>query len=98
MPVDVLTLFAAELEGQLNLTFVYSTELFKPSTIERMATDLRLLLEGAALAPDTRIWDLPMSAQQTTIVEDEVEASWPSSRASGRQALGRGRPAQGERS
>ena len=73
MPADVLTLFANELEGQLNLTFVYGAELFKLSTIERMATDLRSLLEGAALAPETRIWDLPMSAPQTTMVEDEVE-------------------------
>ena len=57
---------------QLHFAFMYSTELFKPATIERMAKDLRSLLESAAVAPQSRIWDLPMSAQQSEAPTDTV--------------------------
>jgi hypothetical protein len=62
-PVDVLWLFASPNGGQLDLRFTYSTELFKPATIERMASDLCQLLGAAARSPQTPIWDLPMSGQ-----------------------------------
>ena len=41
MPVDFFTLFAALSGSSLQFTFVYSTELFKQETIERMAKDFR---------------------------------------------------------
>ena len=72
MPVDLFTLFARVSERQLGLTFVYSTELFKPETIERMATDLHSLLEAAAVAPHSRIWDLPISAKHAEAPSDAV--------------------------
>jgi amino acid adenylation domain-containing protein len=73
MPVDFFTVFASVSARQLELMFVYSTELFKPATIERMATDLRCLLETAAVSPQSRIWDLPMSPQQQLeVTEDAV--------------------------
>jgi amino acid adenylation domain-containing protein len=38
----------------------YSTDLFDPETIERMARHLETLLEGVALNPDLRLSQLPM--------------------------------------
>jgi amino acid adenylation domain-containing protein len=72
MPVDLFTLFASVSARQLEFTFAYSTELFKPATIERMATDLRCLLEAAAHSPHARIWDLSMSTPQMEASEDIV--------------------------
>ena len=72
MPVDLFTLFARVSVQQLDLMFVYSTELFKPATIERMAADLQRLLEVIAVAPQSRIWDLPMSVQQTEVLQDTI--------------------------
>ena len=66
------SVFALESGQELLLTFLYSTELFKLATIERMATNLRRLLEAAAVSPQSRIWDLPMSVQQAEAPEDAV--------------------------
>jgi amino acid adenylation domain-containing protein len=71
-PVDLLSLYASVNSGGLDLTFAYSSELFKPATIERMASDLCQLLGAAALAPQTRIWDLPVSAQPMEAPGDAV--------------------------
>ena len=71
-PVDLLSLFAAENASRLDLMFAYSTELFKPATIERMARDLCQLLGAAALSPQTRIWDLPISAGKMETPPDPV--------------------------
>ena len=72
MPTEVLLLFASGNARQLILSFFYSTELFKPATIERMAKDLQGLLEAAAVSPQSRIWDLPMSAPQIDAPKDVV--------------------------
>ena len=72
VPTDFFGVLASGSSQQLILTFVYSTELFKPATIERMAKDLRSLLEAAAISPQSRIWDLPMSAQQSEAPTDAV--------------------------
>lgn len=71
-PVDLLTLFASANASQLNLTFAYSTELFKPATIEGMARDFCQLLSAAARSPETRIWDLPVSAARLQAPADSV--------------------------
>ena len=60
MPVDVFTLFAAVGRSELELTFVYSTELFKPETIERLGADFQDLLAAAASSPQTRLMALPV--------------------------------------
>ena len=72
LPTDLFTVFVSAIGQQLTLSFFYATELFKASTIERMATDLQHLLEAAVLAPQSRIWDLPMSVQQTKAATDAV--------------------------
>jgi amino acid adenylation domain-containing protein len=63
-PVDLLSLYASVNSNQLDLTFSYSSEFFKPATIEQMAEDLCQLLSAAAFSPEIRILDLPMSMQQ----------------------------------
>ena len=45
--------------------YVYSTELFKPTTIERMASDLKTIVECAVAAPNTRILDFSLSTSAT---------------------------------
>jgi amino acid adenylation domain-containing protein len=72
MPTDVLMLFASVSSQQLILSFFYSTELFKFTTIERMAKDMHSLLESASVSAQTRIWDLPMAVQQTEAPKDAV--------------------------
>ena len=70
MPLDSLFVFASGSGRELLLAFLYGTEMFKSATIERMATDLLRLLEAAAVSPQSRIWDFPMSVQQTEAPED----------------------------
>lgn len=71
MPVDVLTLFAAVNRGNLELMYVYSTELFKPATIERMADDLKNIIECAVRAPETRVGDFSVSGPSMTSNSNE---------------------------
>ena len=49
-----------ERDGGLTGYLEYSTGLFDPDTAERLAAGLRLLLEGAAEAPDTAVGALPL--------------------------------------
>jgi myxalamid-type nonribosomal peptide synthetase MxaA len=55
-----LTLQLAETAGGMRATFVYATDLFDRSTIERMAGHWRRILEGAVTDPDCPIERLPM--------------------------------------
>jgi amino acid adenylation domain-containing protein len=52
--------------------FEYSTDLFEPSTIERMAAHFRRLLEAMVANPDCRLSELPMmsDAEATRIAID----------------------------
>ena len=79
MPVDVLTLFAAVSGGNLELMYVYSTELFKPTTIERMASDLKTIVECAVAAPNTRILDFSLSTSATDNKEGSLRPSMTTS-------------------
>ena len=72
MPAEFFTVIASGSARRMDLSFVYSTELFKAETIERVATDLHGLLEAAAAAPNSRIWDLPMSAKQIEAPTDGI--------------------------
>ena len=55
-----LLLGMSERTTGLNTTWEYSTELFKPSTIERMTEHFRALAESAGSSPDRRLSQLSM--------------------------------------
>ncbi|WP_256584097.1 non-ribosomal peptide synthetase [Pseudomonas sp. SDI] len=55
-----LTLETYDAAEGFTARFVYATDLFEASTIERMARHWLNLLEGIVAAPDTRVADLPM--------------------------------------
>ncbi len=60
-----LQLQAVALDDGLRLTFTYNTDLFDPTTVARMATHFRVLLDAIVTAPQSRISGLA--------VLDEVE-------------------------
>ncbi|MCW3052829.1 MAG: Non-ribosomal peptide synthetase component, partial [Chthonomonadales bacterium] len=55
-----LTLSAVESETGLQLSVQYATDLFDPSTIERMLTHLQILLEAVVATPEQPISCLPL--------------------------------------
>src|SRR5205807_2636549 len=55
-----LTLFLDDSPSSRHGTFEYSTDLFEPATVARMAGHLRTLLEGIAADPDRRLSALPL--------------------------------------
>ena len=67
-PVDVelgaaqfdLTLHMEETAEGLSGSFEYATDLFDEPTIARMATHLRLLLDGMSATPERCVWELPL--------------------------------------
>ena len=67
-PVDVktaralfdLTFDVTEAGGQLDVSLVYNTDLFEPSTIHVMAQHLQILLAGVVSDPDRPISALPL--------------------------------------
>ncbi|HEX3587980.1 MAG TPA: amino acid adenylation domain-containing protein, partial [Pseudonocardiaceae bacterium] len=61
-----LTLEMEECGSDFEAAFIYSTDLFDESTIERMAGHLLTLLEAAATNPDTPITHLPMLTEPET--------------------------------
>jgi amino acid adenylation domain-containing protein len=58
-----LTLMLSERGGELNGTIEYSTDLFDPSTIRRMAGHFERLLAGVAADPDRPVSALPLLAE-----------------------------------
>ena len=71
-----LSLNMEESDRGLKGVFEFSTELFAPSTIERMALHLRRLLEGMAAAPERRISDLSLAApQDSRSVDSSVQGA-----------------------
>ena len=59
-----LTLWVTECSGRLDATLQYSTALFDPSTIERIAGHLRTLLHGVTVNPLARLSELPLLTEQ----------------------------------
>ena len=55
-----LTLQMQETAEGLSGSFEYATDLFDEPTISRMATHLRLLLEGMSATPERCVWELPL--------------------------------------
>lgn len=71
---DGLTLFVAENHGQLDLCYVYSTELFDTDTIERVAGHFLALLNGVVAKPDERLWSLPLLRAAERRLIEEISA------------------------
>ncbi len=70
-----LSMFAGE--DQLAGNFEFSTDLFEPATIEKMALHFQVLLEGIVADPDRRVAHLPLLTQEETqqiLVEWNQEA------------------------
>lgn len=55
-----LTLFVTEIDGVVEATLEYSTDLFDEETIARMAGHFVVLLEGIVAEPSTRLEALPL--------------------------------------
>ncbi len=71
-----LTLFVEEHEGaELGLAWEYSTDLFEPATIERLARQYVALLEAALADPELPVAELPMVGDaEATAAGAEVSA------------------------
>ena len=65
-----LTLYIVETRKNLLCIFEYSTDLFKPATIERMATHFRLILEAIVHDIDQHVYEIPLlsSSEYTRIL------------------------------
>ncbi|HWI60600.1 MAG TPA: AMP-binding protein, partial [Symbiobacteriaceae bacterium] len=77
-----LTLFAAEVEGELRLQLEYNADLFDATTIERMLCHFRTMLAAIAAAPETPIDRLPLmeeaERQQVLVDWNQTAAAYPS--------------------
>src|SRR5205085_167179 len=71
-----------ERQGQLTLSLIYATDLFKPQTIERMLGHLEVLLEAIVADPDQPVARLPIltEAERYQLLEEfnRVAVSYPS--------------------
>ena len=59
-----LTLFVKEKNGQLSLTFEYSTDIFDEATILRFQDHLKLILEAVTDQPDCKIKEIQVLTEQ----------------------------------
>jgi amino acid adenylation domain-containing protein len=66
-----LTLFMAENGGDIDASFEYNTDLFDPTTIDRMIDHFERLLEGIVTNPDQHISELPF----LSFAEEEQQIS-----------------------
>jgi amino acid adenylation domain-containing protein len=64
MPKCDIAFAFVEDEGTLRSSFIYSEDLFDCATIERMAEQLEVLLQGIVEAPHLRLSQLPMLSRQ----------------------------------
>jgi len=71
-----LILDVTEFGGRLHATFVYNTDLFDSSTIQRMAAHFKVLLAGVVANPGQPIGTLPLltaaELQQLLVLPDET--------------------------
>jgi amino acid adenylation domain-containing protein len=67
-----LTLTINETSAGLLCQWRYNSELFDPSTVERMAERMRILLEGASAEPASRILEIPLlaSVERRQLLDD----------------------------
>ncbi|HYP02720.1 MAG TPA: amino acid adenylation domain-containing protein, partial [Pyrinomonadaceae bacterium] len=77
-----LTLSMEETSAGLKASFGYNTDLFEPSTVERMAGHFRTLLEGIAAHPARRLSELPLLTDKESrqLLEEwnDTGAAYPS--------------------
>ncbi|MFT3764380.1 MAG: amino acid adenylation domain-containing protein [Minicystis sp.] len=59
-----LTLVMGESPSGLVASFEYNADLFDAATIDRMAAQLRALLEGAVTRPEAKLWELPILSEE----------------------------------
>ncbi len=76
-----LTLMLCQEEGCLDGNFEYNTDLFKPTTIERMTRHLQTLLEGIVANPHQRLSRLPLITEverhQLLVEWNTTQADYP---------------------
>ncbi|MEW5957722.1 MAG: amino acid adenylation domain-containing protein [Chloroflexota bacterium] len=76
-----LTLTIEETTAGLKSTWEYSTDLFEPETIERMADHYHTLLTGIVAQPEQRLSELPLlteaERQQLLVTWNQTEADYP---------------------
>jgi surfactin family lipopeptide synthetase A len=76
-----LVLNLREIDDGLAATFLYSTDLFDPDTIERMAGHYQCLLEGIVADPEQRLSELPLltdaERQQLLVEWNDTETDYP---------------------
>ena len=75
-----LTLALAERDGGLSGTVVFATDLFDPTTVERLVGHLERLLAAAVAEPERPLWELPLLAPAE---RDQVLIQWIGTAASG---------------
>ena len=64
-------------EGRLRGRLEYDADLFDAATVERLAGHLRVLLRGAAAAPDTSVSELPLlTAAERHLLRLEANDTW----------------------
>lgn len=72
-----LTLYVTECAEGLNLSWEYNTDLFMPSTIERMAKHFELLLKSLLSKPEDNVFK---AAMLTEIEKHQVLVEWNNTR------------------
>ena len=76
-----LSLYLREREGKLIGFFEYNTDLFEPSTIERMIRHFQTLVEGIVADPEQPISTLPLLTEaerhQVLVEWNDTETDYP---------------------
>src|ERR1044071_164031 len=75
---DLTMTMVEEVEGRLTGAAEYNTDLFNPSTIDRMVGHFQTLLESAVAGPQQRIADLPLL---TRAENDKLQEVWAGAQA-----------------
>ena len=89
-----LTLQMQETAEGLSGSFEYATDLFDEPTIARMATHLRLLLEGMSATPERCVWELPLLTEaerhQLLVEWNDTATDYPAGAMRARDGRGAG--------
>ncbi|MEO0490140.1 MAG: amino acid adenylation domain-containing protein, partial [Cyanobacteria bacterium J06659_2] len=82
-----LTLIAAEVEGSLQGTVEYNSDLFDGATIERLLGHFQMLLAGIVANPDARLSDLPLLTPDESAQLHQWRQQWRQQPQTGGQAF-----------
>ena len=76
-----LTLFVVDRRGELQCSFEYATDLFDRSTVERLVSQFRTVLQAVVADPGVRVLDVPLlepAERQRLLVEwNDTARSYP---------------------